>query len=194
MARPVLLPSYLETQRLVLRHWTVEDISSKVRAVAESLEHLSPWMPWAPAEPTKTDDQQRIGVETWQSEWASGGDSVLGMFRHGEVVGGTGLHRRGPENTLEIGYWLHVDHLGRGYATEAAAALTEAGFQIPSIEFVEIVHDQANVASRRIPEKLRYRLVEEAPREVVAPGEIGVAWRWRVSRSEWEGRPHPGLR
>ena len=38
-------------------------------------------------------------------------DYVLGVFDRGRgrVVGGTGLHRRGGEGALEIGYWVAAD-------------------------------------------------------------------------------------
>jgi ribosomal-protein-serine acetyltransferase len=52
---------------------------------------------------------------------------------------------------LEIGYWVHGDWTGRGIATDAAVALTDAALGLPGIDWVEIYHDAANVASGRIP-------------------------------------------
>ena len=54
-------------------------------------------------------------------------------------------------HTLEIGYWVHVDHLQKGYATEMARILTSAAFTVPGIERVEIHHDKANTRSGAIP-------------------------------------------
>ena len=101
------------------------------------------------------------------------------------IVGGTGLHRRRGPDTLEIGYWVHADHLGQGFATEAATALTTAAFAVPGIEHVEIHHDRANTASRGIPERLGYRMVAESPDAVTAPGEEGVDCCWRTDRRGW---------
>ena len=49
-----------------------------------------------------------------------------------------GLHRRIGPAALEIGYWLHPDYPGRGYATKAVSALTEAALSLHHINRVEI--------------------------------------------------------
>ena len=74
------------------------------------------------------------------------------------VVGGCGLHGRHDEHGLEIGYWVHVDRIGQGLATEVSRALTDAAFAIPGIERVRIQCDERNVRSARVPEKLGYAL------------------------------------
>jgi len=47
-------------------------------------------------------------------------------------------------------------------------------FTVPDIERVEIHHDKANAASRRVPEKLGFVLVEEVPDAKLAPNDIGM--------------------
>ncbi|MGQ9815431.1 MAG: GNAT family N-acetyltransferase [Candidatus Roseilinea sp.] len=51
------------------------------------------------------------------------------------LLGATG---RAGANAREIGYWIHVDHIGHGYATEAVAALTRAGFEIDHVQRIDI--------------------------------------------------------
>jgi len=102
----------------------------------------------------------------------------LRHFRNGEVVGSSGLHRRGARDSVEIGYWIHVDHLRQGYATEAANALTQAAFATPSIARVEIRHDKANTASAGVPERLGFTFVGETSDEITAPAEVGIEVRW----------------
>ena len=43
------------------------------------------------------------------------------------MLGGCGLHRRGGPASIEIGYWLRPDAVGRGVMTAAAGALTDGG-------------------------------------------------------------------
>jgi RimJ/RimL family protein N-acetyltransferase len=51
-----------------------------------------------------------------------------------------------------------------------ARALTIAGFAIPDLERIQILCDPRNTASRRIPERLGYRLTETRIGEESGPG------------------------
>ena len=179
-----LLPDEVQCQRLTLRRWTAGDAVILDDAVQANLEHLRPWMPWIAAEPLAIEDRRRL-IESWEQDWTNGGDVILGAFLDHTVVGGCGLHHRAGPDTLEIGYWIHVDHLGHGYATEIARALTSAAFQLPGITRTEIHHDIANAHSRLVPERLGYNLDGQAPDEIAAPGELGIDVSWSMSRINW---------
>lgn len=190
------LPRRIDSTRLVIRCWEPGDVDLLMAAVADSLDHLRPWMPWVADEPLSRTARLALIAE-WEAAWASGGDTVYGAFlRPGEpgsgptaepvVVGGTGLHRRLGPGGLEVGYWVHAQHLRRGYATELARALTEAAFDEPAIDRVEIHHDRANEASAAVARAAGYRYVGDRPSEVVAPAETGVECVWRTTRT---GRP-----
>ena len=171
------LPEFVETPRLILRHWTEDDAVALAEAIEDSLDHLRPWMPWASDKPSTPVDRIAL-IRQWRADWEKGGDSFLGIFRQGEVVGGTGLHRSDSPDTVEIGYWIHVDHLRRGYATEATRALTEAAFEMPGIDCVQIRHDKANAASEGIPRSLGFTRLGERTVKKVAPAWSGrlVVW------------------
>jgi ribosomal-protein-serine acetyltransferase len=173
---------------LVIRPYRNEDAAALVQSVTESIEHLRPWMPWIAHEPQSVDDRRAFIAES-NANWAGGGDMGFGIFIGEKVVGGCGLHRRVGPTGLEIGYWVHVDHVGRGIATTAAGALTSAAFTLPPIAYVEIHHDKANVASGRVPEKLGFVLVAEAPDEIQSPADIGIDCAWSISRESWHGEP-----
>jgi RimJ/RimL family protein N-acetyltransferase len=183
-----LLPDLVVADGLTLRCYVTEDAEALVNAVTESLEHLRPWMPWIAFEPQSV-GQRQDWIGGVNRERDAGGDVVLGIFDGDELVGGTGLHRRAEPTALEIGYWVHVAHCGRRVARRAAAALTSAAFALHETEHVDIRHDRKNVASRRVPEGLGYRLVEEARRPPEAPAESGLLLRWRVARHEWDIAP-----
>ena len=89
-----------------------------------------------------------------------------------------GLHRRIGPDALEIGYWLHPDYPGRGYATKAVSALTEAALSLHHITRVEIHTDEANTASAAIPRRLRYRLDRVERKAPQALGETGRKHIW----------------
>jgi RimJ/RimL family protein N-acetyltransferase len=191
--RVATLPSEIRTERLVVRGWRDDDAEALGHAVAASVEHLRPWMPWAADEPLSLEARREL-IARWQRAWADDGETVYGILHDGTIVGGTGLHRRRGPGVLEIGYWIGVDHIGRGYATEAARALTAAAFAVPGIAVVEIRHDRANTRSGRVPAKLGFVLEEEVPDAVTAPAEIGIDCVWRVHRDRWPAPDGPTRR
>jgi len=181
-----VLPEYIECSRLVLRCWQSSDVPAMGAAVRASIDHLLPWMPWAANEPLSDSDRHDL-VNEWDKSRRAGGDAVYGVFMGGDVVGGTGLHRRAGPETLEIGYWIHVDHVRRGYATELARQLTTTALSLPGITRVEIHHDAQNAGSRRIPESIGFHLDGETNTEPVAQGEAGRAVGWSMTKGSWRG-------
>lgn len=150
-------PAYrVLTPRLCVRCWHPEDAPLLKAAVDVSRAHLSPWMPWAQERTTlqmQIDRLRRV-----RAEFDLGKDFVYAVFSRDEsqVLGSSGLHTRLGDRAREIGYWIHVDHIGQGYATEASAALTKVAFLVDGVDRVEIHCDPANAASAAIPRKLGY--------------------------------------
>jgi ribosomal-protein-serine acetyltransferase len=171
---------------LTIRHWAVSDAEALAEAIADSTEHLRPWMSWVAKEPL-TIAARRSMIDGWERDRAAGKEAHYGVLSGGEIAGGAGLHRRIGPGGLEIGYWICPGFLRRGLATECARLLTDAAFSLPGTSHVEIHHDKANLASGAVPRKLGFRLVAEVKRAPEAPAETGVACWWRVERSEWPG-------
>jgi RimJ/RimL family protein N-acetyltransferase len=61
-------------------------------------------------------------------------------------------HRQG-----EIGYIIHPDHTGNGYATEAAGLMLRLGFEGLGLHRIEGRLDARNQASARVLERLGMR-------------------------------------
>jgi RimJ/RimL family protein N-acetyltransferase len=160
MPELVRSPAYsIVTNRLVLRCWNPPDAGLLSQAIEESLDHLRSWMPWAHLEPTSLD--QRIShLRSFRSNFDSDVDFVYGIFdlQESRVLGGTGLHPRVGESALEIGYWIHKDFTHQGLATETAAVLTRAAFEIHAVNRVEIHCDPGNEYSAAVPRKLGFTL------------------------------------
>jgi RimJ/RimL family protein N-acetyltransferase len=174
---------------LLLLRWRTTDAERLTRAIAESRDHLRPWMPWAGAAAL---EEQRAVLERWERGWDEGADLTYGLFLGPLVVGSAGLHRRIGPDGLEIGYWVHAAHTRRGHASSAAAALTTVAFSLPGIAVVEIHHDRANVASEGVPRKLGFTLVGDHRRPPAAPGETGVLRIWRMTGDRWRPPSGPG--
>jgi RimJ/RimL family protein N-acetyltransferase len=151
-------PAYrIETTRLVVRCYDPADAPLLADSIAQSVEHLKPWMPWAHAEPEpmekKVEHLQRFrGMFDLQQDY------IYGIFNKEEtrLLGGTGLHTRLGSEQLEIGYWLHKDFVNQGLVTESTAALIKVAFEVIHIHRIEIHCDPRNLASASIPRKLGF--------------------------------------
>jgi RimJ/RimL family protein N-acetyltransferase len=81
----------------------------------------------------------------------------------GEFIGDCGLTWQdvNGRRELEVGYHVRAAAQGRGYATEAAAACRDfARAAVGAAKLVAIIHP-ANVASRRVAEKIGMAFVTE---------------------------------
>jgi RimJ/RimL family protein N-acetyltransferase len=150
-----------------------------VAAVNESLVHLAPWMPWAQARASLK--SMAAYLRSVDASWDAL-DEFGYLIRPADgdaVIGGCGLHtRRARPGALEIGYWVHVAHTGRGLATETARALTTTALGLPGVDSVVIRVDAANAPSLGVPRRLGYRLDRTERRLPEAPGEVGELMVW----------------
>ncbi len=180
-------PEEVVLEGFALRRYQRRDAPALAVAIAESLEHLRPYMPWIAGEPLSLEEREVV-IERWDRAWAEGSEYSYEMFRGARVVGGAGLMRRIAADGLEIGYWVHPAFVGRGFATRAAQALTTIGFGLRGVTHIEIHHDKANIASGRVPLKLGFEMVGEVHVEIAAPGQTGRNCVWRVDRTGWAAR------
>lgn len=178
-----LPPSDVRSTRLVIRVWQRHDADRLAEAIDRSREHLQPWMPWARRPSTAADIAELIA--SWNADWQRGGDVAYGLFVGDTIVGSCGLHRRGRPGTIDIGYWVHVDHIGQGYASEAGVALTDLACDLSGIHTVRIEHDQANTRSGAVPRRLAFSLVAVGTRPAEAPGEVGIRRTWAMATDRW---------
>jgi len=181
-------PAYrVETPRLVLRCWQPADAPLLEEAIAVSVEHLRPWIPWAHEEPRSHDSRVRI-LRAFRAAFDADRDFTYGIFDPEEkrVLGGTGLHPRIGVGGREIGYWIRAGETGQGLATEAAAALTRVAFEIDHMQRVEIRCDPENHCSRRVPEKLGFIHEMTLPGEALDDrGEPRDTMVWSLLRAEY---------
>jgi RimJ/RimL family protein N-acetyltransferase len=169
----------VRSARLMLRRLQEDDAGGIASAVAASLEHLGPWLPWATQEAGELRTQLARAAEAAEL-WEAGTDYIYSVLLPPALilVGQIGLHRRVGEGGIEIGYWIDARHAGRGLGTEAARMLTEVALSLDGVTRVEIHCDAANQASAAIPRKLGYHLDRVDDHEPEAPGEQGRRMVW----------------
>lgn len=169
-----------------LRRWTPELAGPLHDALVDSFDELHRWMWWAGRDPTEsaTRDSVAAGAAAFDQdlEWAY---VVVGPHGH-RVLGSVGVHPRGAAGTVELGYWIRTGSTGRGYATEAARALTGATFaHLADVDRIELRVDGANVRSAAVPPRLGYRVdrVETGPPR--APAQSGRSVVHVLDRVDW---------
>ncbi|NUS43697.1 MAG: GNAT family N-acetyltransferase [Mycobacteriaceae bacterium] len=182
------LPERIVAGGLVIRGWSPDDLQARYAAVVESYDHLHPWMEWL-SEPPTLERQRRWG-EQQSDPGRSTSERSYGIFdaREGTLLGVVGAHDRLGPAVLEIGYWCHVAHTGKGVITRAADALTRAALALDGVERVEIRCDRANSRSAAVARRLGYRLDRIENDGIYAPAECGQSLVWtrdRDSRLPW---------
>ena len=89
------------------------------------------------------------------------------------VVGSAGFKGPPADGVVEIAYGLSPEYQGKGYATEAAEALTDYAFESGKVRVVRAHTLPESNASGRVLTKCGFRRIGE----VIDP-EDGLVWRW----------------
>jgi RimJ/RimL family protein N-acetyltransferase len=156
------VPAQLETRRLLLRVFAVDDAPELHEAIAESIHELRAhlwFIPWVAEEPTL--DAARVRCQRALASHLLRTDLAYLAFdkERGRVVGSAGLHRTDwslPKT--EVGYWIRTSEVGKGYATEAVSRLTDWSIRVLGARRVELIAGEKNAGSRAVAEKCGYRL------------------------------------
>jgi RimJ/RimL family protein N-acetyltransferase len=170
-----LIPLFdeLRGERVIVRPYRESDAQALQEAVAESRDHLRPWMPFA--DEHQTVDESRDWIIHQIASWLTRQSLVLGFWDAAtqRYLGGSGYHVRDWDiGYFEIGYWIRVTAEGHGYVTETVRLLTDYAFGTLNVNRLEIRCDELNVRSAAIPRRLGY--VEEGllRNDTVTPGGI----------------------
>lgn len=150
-------PFEFETKRLLIRGPLPGDGVEIQAAIAESIDELRPWMPWAAEVPTV--EASEIRIREKYSDFLARKDLLLHLFLKGTntFIGSSGLH---PINwqvpSFEIGYWVRTAHARKGFVTEAVAGITDFAFAQLGAKRVMIRCDAKNVRSAAVPQRLGF--------------------------------------
>jgi RimJ/RimL family protein N-acetyltransferase len=186
----VIEPLYglrLRTPRVELRLPTHEELV-ELRDIAHAGIHPPEEMPFGVA---WTDQPYSEGFVVdfleWQlTEWRPDEWNLnLGVWGDGQLAGIQTLHGADfpTSRTVTTGSWLGSPFQGQGYGTEMRAGVLELAFRgLGAVAATSGAMD-VNVASRRVSEKLGYRV---AGHGVVSPRGVPVPHLdLRIDRSDW---------
>jgi RimJ/RimL family protein N-acetyltransferase len=142
----------LETERLVIRSFDPDGDAPALHELWGNPEAMQFIPGGARANVEETRERLRRILEWNRSGW---GLWALEERESGRLAGTVGLFplaREGPE--IELAYHVVPSRWGRGYATEAGAALLQAAWHETDLDHVVAIAFPENRASTRVMEKL----------------------------------------
>lgn len=164
---PIMIdfPLPIVTPRLLLRQPIMGyvDANEYTEAVAESINELRPWIPWAQQVPTVDQSEEYIRecVANWITKsnnniglslWIT--DRTTGIFLGHIVMWNIDWYI--PK--FEFGFWIRTSQEHKGYITEATNALTRYSFLQHKVRRIELYCDPKNIRSQLVPERLGFQL------------------------------------
>lgn len=185
---------YLETERLVLREFTMNDVGNLVELDADP--EVTHFVTGGLATPREEIEQEWLphflwyyanspGLGFWAAE-EKGSSEFIGWFH---LRPGDGH----AEDEPELGYRLRRSAWGKGYATEGSRALIDKGFTEHGVRRVLADTMAVNTASRRVMEKCGLRLIRtfHADWPYKIPGDEHGDVEYVLEREEWERQRSP---
>jgi RimJ/RimL family protein N-acetyltransferase len=144
------VPPTLHTARLLIRPFTLADIDEYHRVL-----HSDPVvMRYLPGGSPRTREQTEFTLRYFIEHGQTWGFSFEAVChgQSGAFIGHVGLHRL--HDAVEIGYAFGTAYWGHGYASEAARALLNFGFETVGLDSIIALAFPANTASKAVMERL----------------------------------------
>lgn len=175
----------IETPHLILRAWEPEDAQAWFDILQE--EDILKYFP-DPVPPARAGADQYIAHQRAHWQQFRYGHWAVVTRDDGRVVGWNGLEYLPELDETEVAYLLSERVWGRGYATEAARAALQFGFEVQTLPaIIGLVHPD-NAGSIRVLEKCgmtyvdrltlwgmqlsRYRVQRAAPEARLSSGSV----------------------
>lgn len=148
----------LETPRLLLRPFTPADFEPLFAVIGDPVT-----MQFYPLPFDKQGTLDWIERNIRRLEEDGSGLRAVVLKSNGEMIGDCGpvWQEVDGHRELEIGYHMHRDHWGHGYATEAARTAMAYGFESFPVERLISLIRPENLPSRRVAEKNGLRIDRE---------------------------------
>ena len=177
----------LETERLLLRPFGPDDLEALFAIQAD--ESVARWLYNDPRtlEETRELLARTIGGAALhgEGEWLS---AAAVLRTTGELVGDVSLHWASEAHGQgELGFVVHPEHQGRGYATEASRPLLDFAFGPLGLHRVIGRLEPRNTGSARVLEKLGMRREAHLVENEWVKGEWQSELVYAILAREWVG-------
>ena len=139
-----------------LRMLREDDAEELFDVVDANREHLRQWLPWLDAN-TEVEHTRQF-IKSGLDQYARNEGFVCAILRSERIVGVVGYHPiRQANSSVEIGYWLSREAVGKGIVTRCCRVLVDHAFTKLGLNRVTIPAAVGNSRSRAIPERLGFR-------------------------------------
>jgi len=146
-------PPVIETERLLLRPFSVEDSTFvKDNAGSEEVYRNTMGMPHPYLEENAVEWIASHSLKFYQGK----GLELAIILKSGELIGVVGLSISKTHNRGELGYWVGKAYWNNGYCSEAAAAMLKYAFKEIGLHKITSRHFLHNPASGRVLEKIGF--------------------------------------
>lgn len=143
----------LETERLLLRSWNVEDAGRLYELAKDS--EVGPSAGW---EPHQSVEESRNIIQTVFNKPTI---YAVVLKATGQIIGCCGFFfdkmTCKDESEALMGYWLGVEYWGKGYTTEAAKECIRYAFEVLGLSKMWCGNFVENTRSARVQEKLGFQ-------------------------------------
>lgn len=137
-----------------IRRYKKDDVEALLEAARESVEHISPWLPWCTSR--YGIDDARNWVSDAEKNWEAGTDYhfVIEDAATRCFLGAIGINQITMHKTGNMGYWVRKSALNQGVCTEACRLVANFAFSHLGFHRLEIFILPDNHASVAVAEKL----------------------------------------
>ena len=152
----------METQRLLLRLWTLCDLDDLYEYSRDS--RVGPMAGWKPHESIAEAEQALKHFITQEYHWA------IVLKTENKVIGAVKLNpdnNRGRYDARSVSFVLSPKYWGQGFMTEAVLCVIDYAFRELHIDLLSAFHYAENVRSKRVIEKCGFEYEITLPKSVV---------------------------
>ena len=142
----------IETERLILRPWTIEDTDDAVEGLNNL--NVSKWLAAVPYPYTREDAEMFIRKSMESDSYYF----AIVLKSENKVIGGTQISIIDSANGVASGgIWLNENYHGHGYGTEAFGARIKYAFEVLGMRRIENGYFKGNERSHQMQMKLGYK-------------------------------------